>query len=152
MPLFLYSNIQFCVDLSDKDSEIIPLGMIAEWCTDEFWKIGICARTRLTPTEVEQLEIVSKEVLENPFGLLYETTHQYLSKVGSRQSEHLLEKYLTQTYPANFSIQATSLFQYTLDVDENPEELFEELCFSVSNPCRRGIWYRIPSQVILLGS
>lgn len=150
MPLFVYSNIEFNLDLSDPEAKSIPLGLIAEWCTDDFWKVAICARINLLPIEVEQLSNTAKEVLENPFGLLYETTHQYLEKIGTRQCDHIMEKYLIKTFPTNLSIQAPSLYQYAISPDENPEELFEELCLSVPGPTRKGIWFRIPSQAILL--
>lgn len=128
----------------------MPLGLLAEWCNDNFWIIAMCARTSLTPIEVEQLNNTAKEVLENPFGLIYETTHQYLEKIGPRQSDHLLEGYLTKSFPCSSSIQAPSLFQYAIDPDEDPEELFEELCLSVPGTTRRGVWFRIPSQAVLL--
>lgn len=110
----------------------------------------MCARIDLTPIEVEQLNNTAKEVLENPFGLIYETTHQYLEKLGPRQADHVLEQYLTKTFPCSMSVQAPSLFQYAIAPEEDPEELFEELCHSVPGHTRRGIWFRIPSQAVLL--
>lgn len=148
MAVFAYSNIEFNLDLTDPEAESIPLGLFAEWFDGNFWKVGLCARQELSHPEFEILEPFAKEILANPFGLLHETTYQYFKTIGPRQADHILEKYLVKTYPTTLSIQAPSLYQYGMSEDEDPEELFEELCLSIPTPSRKGIWFRMPEQVL----
>lgn len=147
MSVFAYSTIEFNKDLTDPEAEAIPLGLFAEWFDGNFWKIGLCARQELSHAEFETLDPFAKEILSNPFGLLHETTYQYLKALGPRQSAYILESYMVKTYPTTLSIQAPSLYQYGMDDDEDPEALFNEICGIIPKPYRKGIWFRIPEPV-----
>jgi hypothetical protein len=142
--LFVYSDIEFHLDLNDPDGFALPLGLFAEWNDGRFWKTALCARNTLTSEEFELLEQSSKEYLENPFNLIYSVTNKYLKDTGTKQSDHALENLLVAHFPSTNALQAPNLYQYTMKVDEDPNQLFEELSESVPGLYRKSIWHKIP--------
>lgn len=147
MALFIYSNIEFSLDPDDPEGISLPLGLFAEWNDGHFWKVAMCARNELTFEEFEELDQFGKTLIEKPFKLLYEITKNYFNRIGPKQNDHLLEKYLIKCFPANVALQAPSLYQYTIDPEEDPDELFEDLAESIPIPSTKSIWFRIPEEV-----
>lgn len=140
---FQYARVEFIHDLKDADSDSIPLGFFAEWHDGNFWRISMCARACLTTVEFEPLDAMSKELLADPFGLLYRTADRYIKSKGWYQRNFTLDDFLTKCFPPYLSVQAPNLFQQILSPEESAQAIFDELADNVAKPSRLAIWHRL---------
>lgn len=140
---FQYARIEFVHDLKDENSDSIPLGFFAEWHDGNFWRISLCSRVCLTQAEFEPLDALSKELLADPFGLLYRTADRYFKAQGWYQRNFALDDFLTKCFPPYLSVQAPNLFQQTIGPEETAEEVYDEIISKVERPSRQAIWHRL---------
>lgn len=143
MPFFLYSKIDFVLDLQNDDSDKIPVGMFAEWHDGYFWRISMCSARRIRHEDFEKLDSTGKELLADPYGLLYHTADKYIKSKGWYQGGHILEDFLTKCFPCNIPIQAQNLFQQAISPEEDPLEVYEDLASNIPEPSRQAHWYRL---------
>jgi hypothetical protein len=70
-PLGRISRIAFVTDMTRGDAPVIPLGFMLEaaWPDKARW-LGLISRTRLTPLELDAINLTSWPQLESPYGLL----------------------------------------------------------------------------------
>lgn len=70
-PVGRISRISFFTDMTRADAPVIPLGFILEaaWPNQARW-LGLIGRTRLTPLELDRINLTTWPDLRAPFGLL----------------------------------------------------------------------------------
>jgi hypothetical protein len=70
-PVGRISRISFFTDMTRADAPVIPLGFILEaaWPDQARW-LGLIGRTRLTPLELDKINLITWPDLRAPFALL----------------------------------------------------------------------------------